>query len=98
MKYLKTFENSFNKVHSKDDIKSDYKSGDYIMLTYSYNLLRMAKILYEHKNNVYRMLLISREKDRSIELVIDGKYIARKLTSYEINEFETILQTIKYNL
>ena len=97
MKYLNTFENLFNKINS-DNTKSNYEIGDYIMLTYSYNLLRMAKILYEHKNNVYRMLLISKEKDRSIELVIDGKYIARKLTKHEINEFEIILQTIKYNL
>jgi len=99
MKYLKTFEIK----------KEKYNINDYILIKDYYinfwkskklGIFKTGKIIdfdYEHGNTLYYTISVIQDNNMNV-IYSDAAIIKRKSTKKEILEFETIKDTLKFNL
>jgi len=93
MKYLKKFENErYGALY--------YNVGDYVLGNWKYN--KLSKIILDNNKNYrsYDYIVESLIEDTETfeKDMIDEEQIERKLTSKEIEKFDLIKDTKKYNL
>ena len=94
MKYLKTYEGIESKYNSGDYIVM--KTGEFLNFEFSDSTINTFKILKTSKKNDYEVETLD---NNSIDIIIlYDKEIKRLAKSNEIEKFEFLKSTLKFNL